>query len=372
MINRIPPYIKKSKNIILLSVLMVLVLLFIFCLPKPLFKNPTSYVIDDDRGQLLGASIAADGQWRFPYNDTVPEKFKQCIITFEDKRFRYHPGFDPLAFGRAISRSISSGHITSGGSTLTMQVIRLATHHKRTVWNKLTEIFMALRLEAGYSKDEILGLYASNAPFGSNVIGLDAASWRYFGRSADKLSWGEMAAIAVLPNTPSLVHPGKNRQVLLKKRNRLLDKMRAEGILDSITAELAKLEPVPDKPVPLPQLAPHLLQVFRSEHKRNKQYGDTRIITTIKSTLQQQVTEIMERHHQILKANDINNIAAVVLDVETGTALAYAGNIFHPGDAQLESDVNVINAPRSPGSTLKPLLYAAMLHDGFILPNSCI
>ncbi|GAA4309167.1 penicillin-binding protein 1C [Mucilaginibacter gynuensis] len=371
-LKRITNWLKKPKSLVKLSVLLAIVLLFIFCLPKPLFNSPTSYVIDDDQGQLLGASIASDGQWRFPYNENVPERFKQCIIAFEDKRFEYHPGVDVLALGRAVKHSISAGHVTSGGSTLTMQVIRLATHHKRTVWNKLKEIFMALRLEAGYSKKEILALYTSNAPFGSNVIGLDAASWRYFGRSPDKLSWGEMAAMAVLPNSPSLVHPGRNRQILLRKRNRLLDKMRKEGIIDSTTAELAKLEPVPDKPMALPQEAPHLLQVFRQAHKNKKQTGDTRITTTIKATLQQQVVEIMERHHQVLKANDINNIAAVVLDVETGAALAYAGNVFHPGDVQLESDVNVVNAPRSPGSTLKPLLYAAMLHDGFILPNSLI
>ncbi|RVU03095.1 penicillin-binding protein 1C [Mucilaginibacter limnophilus] len=363
---------KKPKSIATLSVLAILLLLFAFCLPKPLFKSPTSYVIDDAQGQLLGASIASDGQWRFPYNNSVPEKFKQCIITFEDKRFRSHPGVDVLAMGRAVKESIKAAHVTSGGSTLTMQVIRMATNHKRTFWNKLVEMFMALRLEVGYSKNEILALYASNAPFGSNVIGLDAAAWRYYGRSADKLSWGEMSALAVLPNSPSLVHPGKNRQTLLKKRNRLLDKLKAENIIDSTTAQLAKLEPVPDKPVPLPRFAPHLLQVFKQQNKQGKIEGDARITTTIKLGLQQQVSTVLERHHQVLKANDINNIAAVVLDVETGSALAYAGNIFHPGDVQLESDVNVVNAPRSPGSTLKPLLYAAMLNDGFILPNSLI
>lgn len=372
VINNLKQKLKKPKSIITLLVLAALLLLFIFCLPKPLFKSPTSYVIDDSQGQLLGASIAADGQWRFPYNDSVPEKFKQCIITFEDKRFRNHPGVDVLAMGRAIMESIKAGHITSGGSTLTMQVIRLATNHKRTFWNKLLEMFMALRLEAGYSKNEILALYASNAPFGSNVIGLDAAAWRYYGRGADKLSWGEMAAMAVLPNSPSLVHPGRNRQRLLQKRNRLLDKMQREGVIDSTTAQLAKLEPVPDKPVPLPRYAPHLLQVFKQQHIQGKIEGDARITTTIQLGLQQQVSNILERHHQVLRANDINNIAAVVLDVETGSALAYVGNIFHPGEAQLESDVNVVNAPRSPGSTLKPLLYAAMLNDGFILPNSLI
>ena len=208
---------KKPKVIVITAISLALTLWFAFCLPRPLFKSPTSFVINDDAGQLLGASIASDGQWRFPNNDSVPVKFRQCIIAFEDKRFLHHPGFDPLAFSRAVKQNLRSKKVTSGGSTLTMQVIRLATHHKRTIFNKIGEIFMALRLECGYSKSQIMAMYASNAPFGSNVIGLDAASWRYFGRGPDKLSWGEMAALAVLPNSPSLVHPGKNKANTLKK-----------------------------------------------------------------------------------------------------------------------------------------------------------
>ncbi|RFZ94395.1 penicillin-binding protein 1C [Mucilaginibacter conchicola] len=364
-------YLKKPKVIIMLAILLALSLWFAFCLPRPLFNSSTSYVIDDDKGQLLGASIASDGQWRFPYNPNVPDKFSKCITAFEDKRFNSHFGFDPLAFGRAIKQNLRNKRVTSGGSTITMQVIRLATHHNRTVWNKIGEIFMAIRLEFGYSKKEIMALYASNAPFGSNVIGLDAAAWRYFGRSADKLSWGEMAALAVLPNSPSLVHPGKNRQILLKKRNLLLKKLYEQGTIDSTTAALARFEPVPDKPMPLPQLAPHLLQRFKVDAKAAK-LTDTRITTSIKSNLQQQVIDIVEKHHQVLKANDINNVAAVVLDVETGATLAYVGNVSHREDPETESDVDVISAPRSPGSTLKPLLYASMLHDGLILPNSLI
>jgi len=354
-----------------LALLICALITFWFSLPKPLFNSPTSYVIDDDKGQLLGASIATDGQWRFPYDGEVPYKFKQCIIAFEDKRFMHHPGVDVLAFGRAIRQNLKGKRISSGGSTLTMQVIRMATHHNRTIWNKLLEMIMSLRLEITYNKAEILGLYASNAPFGGNVIGLNAASWRYFGRSPNKLSWGEMAAMAVLPNSPALVHPGKNRQVLLKKRNQLLDKLCRQNVIDKSTAELSKLEPMPDKPLPLPQMAPHLLQRFKAEYPA-KTLIDTRLTTTLKAGLQQQVNEILERHHRVLKANQINNIAAIVLDVETGATLAYTGNIFHPEEAGLESSVDVANAPRSPGSTLKPFLYASMLHDGFILPNTLI
>ena len=208
-----------KKRIISGTITLILLGMFWFCLPRHLFNAPTSFVIDDNRGQLLGASIASDGQWRFPYNPMVPAKFKACIIAFEDKRFEHHWGFDMLAFGRAIKQNIRARHVVSGGSTLTMQVIRLSTRKNRTLWQKLIELIKAMRMELTYSKAEILALYTSNAPFGSNVVGLDAASWRYFGRSSDKLSWGEMAALAVLPNSPSLVHPGKNRLILLKKRN---------------------------------------------------------------------------------------------------------------------------------------------------------
>jgi penicillin-binding protein 1C len=370
-IVRIKASLKTTRAKIGGIILLVLLLLFWFCLPRYLFRAPTSFVIDDNQGQLLGASIASDGQWRFPYNKEVPPKFKACIIAFEDKRFEHHIGFDFLAFGRAIKQNIRAKHVVSGGSTLTMQVIRLSTRKNRTVWQKILEIFKAFRLELTYSKAEILALYSSNAPFGSNVVGLDAAAWRYFGRSPDKLSWGEMAALAVLPNSPSLVHPGKNRLTLLRKRNLLLDRLKQQHIIDATTATLAKLEPVPEKPVPLPTLAPHLLQRFKTDNLAHKLNGG-RVKTSINSVLQQNVADIIERHHQFLKANDIRNAAAIVLDVETGQALAYVGNINHPENKDMESDVDVISAPRSPGSTLKPILYAAMLHDGLILPNSII
>ena len=185
---------------------------FWFSLPNKLFHAPTSYVIEDKDGNLLNATIAADGQWRFPYNKNVPQKFIECITTFEDKRFFKHPGVDPVAVVRAIIKNIKNKTVVQGGSTISMQVIRLSKkNNKRNTWNKIKESILAVRLELSFSKKNILALYAGNAPFGSNIVGLDAAAWRYYGRSAEKLSWGEMAALAVLPNAPSLVHPGKNR-----------------------------------------------------------------------------------------------------------------------------------------------------------------
>ncbi len=344
---------------------------FWFSLPSKLFHASTSYVIEDKDGNLLNATIAADGQWRFPYNKNVPQKFIDCITTFEDKRFFKHPGVDPVAIVRAITKNIKNKEVVQGGSTITMQVMRLSKKDdRRSIWNKLKESILALRLEMSYSKKEILAMYASNAPFGSNIVGLDAAAWRYYGRSPDKLSWGEMAALAVLPNAPSLVHPGKNRNVLLRKRNLLLDNLLAAGKINNNDAELAKLEPLPDEPLRLPQNAPHLLQRFIKDNKAWKQ--ETKIKTTLDGNLQKNVSRILQQHQSVLKGNGINNTCALVLDVETGNTLAYVGNIADATNKEMEADVDVIAAPRSPGSALKPILYAAMLSDGLILPNSII
>lgn len=360
---------RSTSSKIKLAVLLGLLLWFWFSLPKKLFNAPTSYVIEDADGNLLNATIAADGQWRFPYNKNVPQKFIDCITIFEDKRFFKHPGVDPVSIGRAVVKNIKNKGVVQGGSTITMQTIRLwKKDDKRSIWNKLKESILAVRLEISYSKKEILALYASHAPFGSNVVGLDAAAWRYYGRSADKLSWGEMATLAVLPNAPALVHPGKNREVLLKKRNALLDKLLEAKKIDKSSCDLAKQEPLPGAPIALPQFAPHLLQRFKKENKE----GITKIKTTLNGTLQKNVSRIIQQHQSILKGNGINNACALVLDVETGNTLAYVGNIYEPLNKEMESDVDVIAAPRSPGSALKPILYAAMLSDGLILPNSLI
>ncbi|SFA40266.1 penicillin-binding protein 1C [Pedobacter suwonensis] len=349
----------------------ILLLAFLFSLPSKLFKTPTSYVIEASNGHLLSAAIASDGQWRFPVANRVPVKFKDCIIAFEDKRFYSHFGVDVLAMSRAMRQNLRAKSVVSGGSTLTMQVIRLSRKQDRTIWQKLLEVILAFRLEMRYSKEEIIGLYAANAPFGSNVVGLEAASWRYYGRDAKTLSWGEMATLAVLPNSPSLVHPGKNSTRLVKKRNDLLDKLARLKYIDQATANLSKLEPVPGKPMPLPQNAPHLLNRFKAE-RVNLNIPNTRITSTLDENIQLKVNAILKRYNNRYRANDINNISALVLDAKTGQVVSYVGNIYQPENTELQSHVDMIKAPRSPGSTLKPLLYASMLNDGFILPHTII
>jgi len=370
-IRRFIAFCKTPKGSVIVASLIVLLVLFYMALPKRLFLTPTSYVIEDKDGNLLAASIATDGQWRFPAAGAVPDKFAKCIVAFEDKRFYLHPGVDPIALARAVFQNISGKRVVSGGSTLSMQVIRMSRNKPRTVWQKFIEAFLAVRLEAGYRKSSILRLYSANAPFGSNVVGLDAAAWRYFGRPPKQLSWAETAMLAVLPNAPSLIHPGRNRTVLLAKRNALLDRLASMGTIDSSTADLAKLEPLPDKPHPLPRVAPHLLERFKKEYSQLG-VAQTRIRTSLDAELQQQVVNIIDRYHRNLSANGIHNAAALVLEVETGKALAYVGNVHTPRSDESENQVDMITSLRSPGSTLKPLLYAAMLTDGLILPHTLI
>ena len=335
--------------------------------PRQLFPAPCSTLLYSAEGELLGARIAPDGQWCFPAADSLPDKFVDCLLTYEDKRFFYHPGIDPAAIFRAIRLNGKAGRVVSGGSTLTMQLARIARGNQdRTFYEKTIEMCWALFLETTYSKQEILNLYASHAPFGGNVIGLETAAWRYFGRSASELSWAESATLAVLPNSPALIHPGRNRKQLKEKRDRLLASLQKKGILEETEYELACMEPLPEAPLPLPNDAPHLLERLAAE-----QPGQ-RIQTSVRQALQRQTQALVNRYAREYSSNHIYNLAAIVADVETGEVLAYAGNATYPADERRGNQVDIITSPRSTGSILKPFLYAGMLHDGLLLPSMLV
>lgn len=347
---------------VMLGILTLLVIGYIFCLPRQLFHVPYSTVVTDRNDELLGARIASDGQWRFPPRETTPEKIKQCLITFEDKHFYHHWGVNPLSVGRAIYQNTKHKRIISGGSTLTMQTIRLARNESRTFGEKIIEMIWATRLEFRASKEEILSMYVSHAPFGGNVVGLDAAAWRYFGHSAEDLSWAESAMLAVLPNAPAMIHLSKGRKMLLSKRNRLLKQLLEKKVIDLSTYELAVTEPLPDEPHPLPQIAPHLVSRFYKE--RNGQY--TR--STIDRGIQTHIEDLAERWSNEFNRSDIRNLAILVIDIPANQVIAYCGNV-HFDRKQGGNQVDVIQAPRSTGSILKPFLYYAMLQEGSLLPD---
>ena len=353
----------RTKKGVFVLMLGGLVLAWLCCLPRNLFGDVSySTVVESAEGELLGARIAADGQWRFPPCDTVPERFATALIQFEDRQFRHHPGVNPVALGRALVQNLKAGHVVSGGSTLTMQVIRLSRGKERTLWQKMIEAVLATRLELRYSKRHILALYASHAPFGGKVVGLEAAAWRYFGRPPEELSWAEAATLAVLPNAPSTLHLGKGREELLAKRNRLLQRLLEHGDISADTYAAAVEEPLPGEPLPLPSRASHYVE---------KAPAGQRTRTSLRFHLQKAVEAVAERQSDNLAAEGIADLAVVVMDNASGQVVAYVGNAS-PGRKRPGVQVDIARSPRSTGSILKPFLYEAALADGVILPNTLL
>lgn len=347
----------------------VLAVAFARCLPNPLFTTPFSTVMVTTDGELLGAKIASDGQWRFPLSETVPERFVAALTTYEDSRFYHHVGVDYLAVMRALYLNLAQQEVVSGASTITMQVIRMArSNPRRTYFEKIVEMIWAVRLELRHTKEEILALYAAHAPFGGNVVGLETAAWRYFSRHPEDLSWAEAATLAVLPNSPSLVHPGRNRLTLEERRNGLLQRLHETGHLDEVELQLAMLEPLPENPKPLPQNAPHLLETLTA----NAAPGAYRFTTTLDASLQRAAGDILVRHSEILQLKGINNAAALIIDNETFDVVAYVGNSAWAVDEGHGYAIDLVHRPRSTGSILKPILFANMLDAGEILPQSLI
>jgi penicillin-binding protein 1C len=348
---------KATYGIILLAAI-----LFSCCLPDALFRDPLSTVIYASNGDLCGAKIAADGQWRFPEARLIPARYAQAVIAYEDQRFFTHGGVDGQAIIRATIQNLKAGRIESGASTITMQVIRMSRKGKaRTLTQKVIEAIMAIRLELSASKKEILSLYAENAPFGGNVVGLETAAWRYFAKPVDRLTWAESATLAVLPNAPSLIHPGKNRAKLLSKRNGLLEKLYEKGVIDAVNYQLSLLETIPEQPHPLPRYAPHLLEHFVVSSGIANSHLDMNI--------QQAALDVIKTHHQINRQKEINNAAVLVVDNTTGKVIAYIGNTAGNGH---ENAVDMVLARRSSGSILKPLLYAMMMQAGKLSPHQML
>lgn len=353
------------KNKIAFSAFAILLVWYIFSLPSVLFDSPYSTLVSDRNGELLGARIASDGQWRFPPADSVHRKYTTCLIQFEDRYFRYHPGVNPISLGRAMIQNVKAGRVVSGGSTITMQTIRLMRRNRRTYFEKFIEAVLATRLELTHTKEEILALYASHAPMGGNVVGVDAASWRYFGHSTASLSWGEAAVLAVLPNSPAMMHFGRDREGLLQKRNRLLLDLLEKNIITRFDYDLAVAEPLPAHPHPLPQIAPHLVaQTYLQNTGKH-------IRSTVDKQLQLQAEQVLDRWNREFSQNGIFNIAALIVDLETNQVISYNGNVGF-GVNTYGSQVDIIQSPRSTGSILKPFLYCAMLQEGKLLPSELL
>jgi penicillin-binding protein 1C len=332
------------------------------------FDTPVSPVLFSADGRLIGARTAADGQWRFPPGERVPERFSRVLVRFEDKRFFAHPGIDLLAVARAARQNIRSGKVASGASTITMQVVRLARKNRpRNFLEKLKEAVLALRLESRRSKREILSLFAAHAPFGGNVVGIDAASWLYFGRGPDELSWAEAAFLAVLPNDPGLPSTGPGRARLLAKRNRLVEKLRENGAMPELECRLALAEPMPGGIRAVPREAPHLLDTLAARRGAASPFR-----SFLAAGLQRTASQVVDQHGARLAGRGIGNLAAVIIDNRRAEVVAYIGNAGLDRREEHGQDVDILQSRRSTGSILKPFLYAAMLKEGGLTPLTLV
>ncbi len=336
-------------------------------LPDPLFPPVYGTAVLDRDGDLLHAFLADDQQWRLPLGDEeISPKLEAAVIAFEDRRFRVHPGVDPLAVARAVVRRLEPGGVRSGASTLTMQVARLMRPKPRTLPAKLLEMAQAVKLETLHDKDGILRLYLGHAPYGGNLVGVAAASRHWFGRPPSRLTWAEAATLAVLPNAPATATPARNRDLLRAKRDLLLRRLHERGHLDGATLReaLAESLPPPDGR-PAPRLAPHLAQELAAAAP------GTRIETTLSRPLQESFEALAARHHRWLSRHGIHNLSIVAAELDTGRVVAYVGSpdFF---DADHGGQVDGVRAARSTGSILKPLLYAQAFDRGLIHPASLL
>lgn len=365
--NSFIKYFKSNRNRRAVIFLAALLIFLYYPLKKPLLPNDFSRVITDRNNEILRVFLNSNEQYCLPpeFIDTVPEKLHEAVLHFEDKYFYYHPGINPVSLTRALIQNLKSGGIVSGASTITMQVARIRKGRNRTVISKVFEMFESLRIEAQYSKKEILNLYLSYAPYGGNIIGYQAASWRYFGKPPQKLSWAEACLLAVLPNSPGTISPVKNNEQLLLKRNQLLTSLYYKKKIDKSTLDSSLEEPMPNSIKAFDLRAPHLTRRIHSEQQEKKYI----IQTSIDSEIQNTVNEFVKRYSRTLEYYNIKNTAILVVENKTRKVRAYVGSQDFYGEA---GRVDGVIAPRSSGSLLKPFLYALSIQEGLIVPGSIL
>jgi penicillin-binding protein 1C len=326
-------------------------------------------VVDRD-GRLLRAYATAEGRWRLPVTVAdVDPRFLDMLFAYEDKRFRAHHGVDPLALARAAQQLAGSGRIRSGGSTLTMQVARLLEPRSgRTLAAKLRQIVRAVELERELSKDEVLARYLELAPYGGNIEGIRAASLAYFGKEPRRLSLAEAALLVALPQSPEVRRPDRSVEAARSARNRVLDRFAASSGVPADEIALAKAEPVPAGRRAMPMLAPHAADRAVAEAAPGSE-----VRLTIDADLQKSL-EALARERVRTLAQTLGpsvSLAMLVVDNATGAIAAHVGS---PGyfDERRAGEVDMTQALRSPGSTLKPFIYGLGFEDGLIHPETLI
>ena len=375
-----------KKTVWVLFPLAVIVLFIIanwcFPLPKERLHPPPSRIVLDRNGEWLRAFLANDGMWRMSENNnTVSPLLHQAMLTAEDKWFYYHFGINPVSITTALYDNIKAGEVVRGGSTITMQLARLMEPKARNVPNKLIEMFRAIQLELAYSKSEILNFYFNMLPYGGNIVGTGAASRLYFNKPQHAISLGEAALLAAIPNSPEGLRPDKFPENARKARAKILDRLLAHRQISEQQWQEALQEPIPTKRYPLPFNAPHLSRMLvKGNRWDNATIADGKIYTTIDAKVQETAAHILREylkaaaagianHH--LQSHSASTGAIVVMDTQSRQVLAMVGSHdFFDQDAS--GQVNGALAPRSPGSALKPFVYALAMEQGLITPETLL
>lgn len=355
--------VKRFVIVIVCSFLLFLLLNIFFPLPD---KMEYSTIITDSKGEVVNAFLTPDEKWRMKTElNEISPLLRKTIVAKEDKYFYYHPGINVLAVGRAAFKNLFQMKRTSGASTITMQVARALEPRRRTFLAKLVETFRALQLEWRYDKDEILQMYLNLVPYGGNIEGVKSASLLYFKKNPDHLSLAEITALSIIPNRPSSLVIGRNNDLIIKERNRWLQKFADEGVFTKKEIEDAMDEPLHASRHEVPHYIRHL------SYKLKRSTSATSVPTNIVLNTQLKVEKIVEDYIRTLKLKNINNAAVVVIDNRTHKVVSYVGSaqFFDTTDA---GQVNGAAAIRQPGSTLKPLLYALSIDEGLITPKTVL
>ncbi len=335
--------------------------------PVPLGRHLAySHIVVDRNGKLLRAYTTPEGRWRLPATvKDVDPLFLKVLLAYEDKRFYEHDGVDPYAMMRAAWQWISTGHIVSGGSTITMQVARLLEPRRhRSIEAKLRQMVRALEMERVLSKKQILALYLSLAPYGGNLEGIRAASLAYFGKEPLHLTLAQAALLVALPQSPEYRRPDRHPKAAFEARNVVLDRVAEDDVAPRDEIAHAKQQPVPDKRMELPMLAPHTADKMVAMHP---QLEVDRL--TIDAPLQRTLQQLAQDRAQALGAH--MSVAIMVVDNATGEVLARVGSAGYFDDER-DGQVDMTDALRSPGSTLKPFIYGMAFDDGLIHPETLI
>lgn len=359
-------FFKKYWRVWLLIFLLGIFLLWVAdkLFPLPIPEGGMARVVLASDGTPLWRFADKKGVWRYPINiKQVSPYYIEALLTYEDRWFYDHPGINPFALGRALWQNLTGGKIISGGSTLSMQVARLIDPHSRSYWGKIRQIFRTLQLEWHYSKDEILTFYLNRAPYGGTIEGIAAASWTYLGKSPSQLTRAEAALLTVLPQAPSRLRPDRYPDKAKLARDKVLDRLEEFNIWPKKVINEIKQENIFLAERQEPQLAPLLARRLYNENK------EIVIQTSIDTNMQRRLEDLL--HNWQSKLPEYTSAAILVVEHQTMQVKAYIGSIDIQNDKRF-GHVDMITAIRSPGSTLKPFLYAMAMDAGLIHSESLL